>query len=55
MSFMAFDTIKNAIDTRLSVELQILDINDNVPTFTNSHYEVNLKESATQGTFTYYA
>ncbi|KAG7261454.1 hypothetical protein CRUP_000944, partial [Coryphaenoides rupestris] len=28
-----------------------MDINDNVPTFTNPSYEVNLKESDTQGTY----
>ncbi|KAJ3585830.1 hypothetical protein NHX12_012238 [Muraenolepis orangiensis] len=49
--FEAYDTVKNKVDTRLSVEVQILDINDHAPTFSQSYYEVNLRESNSQGAY----
>ena len=51
LEFEAYDPKLDVIDTKLAVEVQILDINDNVPTFIHSHYMVHLKESAPQGKF----
>ncbi|KAG7323779.1 hypothetical protein KOW79_013481 [Hemibagrus wyckioides] len=38
-----------AVDTKLGVEIKILDINDNAPVFNSSLYETTLDESAPQG------
>ncbi|XP_071401045.1 cadherin-2-like isoform X2 [Centroberyx affinis] len=51
LTFEAHDTNKNVVDTRLGVEVQILDINDNPPIFERQTYEIDLKESTSQGTF----
>ncbi|XP_035597168.1 cadherin-13 [Oncorhynchus keta] len=51
LTFEARDTSNNALDTRLGVEVEILDINDNPPVFQRNTYTVNLKESTSQGDF----
>ncbi|CAL8275919.1 unnamed protein product [Boreogadus saida] len=51
MKFEAVDRLSNVVDTKLSVEVQILDVNDNVPTFTQTYYMVHMKESAPQGSY----
>ncbi|XP_078144473.1 cadherin-like protein 26 [Centroberyx gerrardi] len=51
LTFEAYDTNRNVIDTRLGVEVQILDVNDHPPVFERQTYEINLKESTSQGTF----
>ncbi|XP_072553526.1 cadherin-like protein 26 [Salminus brasiliensis] len=38
------------VHTRLGVEIQVLDINDNVPEFDQEKYETSVKESTPQGT-----
>lgn len=49
LSFEAYDSDKQAIDTKLGVEVGILDINDNTPTFEKQTYEMDIEESAPQG------
>ncbi|XP_071020858.1 cadherin-like protein 26 isoform X2 [Oncorhynchus clarkii lewisi] len=51
LTFEARDTSNNALDTRLGVEVEILDINDNPPVFQRNTYTINLKESTSQGDF----
>ncbi|XP_021471254.1 cadherin-13 [Oncorhynchus mykiss] len=51
LTFEARDTSNNALDTRLGVEVEILDINDNPPVFQSNTYTINLKESTSQGDF----
>ncbi|KAL7859579.1 hypothetical protein SRHO_G00147260 [Serrasalmus rhombeus] len=38
------------VHTRLEVEIQVLDVNDNAPVFDKASYETNVKESTPQGT-----
>lgn len=45
---------KFALDTKLGVQINILDINDNAPAFNSSLYETTLDESASQGDLTLY-
>ncbi|CAL8325216.1 unnamed protein product [Merluccius merluccius] len=52
LKFEAVDKSTHMVDTRLSVELQIDDINDHVPTFITPFYAVSLEESATGGLVT---
>ncbi|KAL1021484.1 hypothetical protein UPYG_G00013870 [Umbra pygmaea] len=51
LTFEARDVSNNIVDTRLGVEVEILDINDNPPVFQNNTYNINLKESASQRDF----
>lgn len=37
------------IDTKLGVEIQIQDINDNPPRFNKDFYEISVNEKSTQG------
>ncbi|KAB5546043.1 hypothetical protein PHYPO_G00067560 [Pangasianodon hypophthalmus] len=37
------------VDTRLGIEIKILDINDHAPAFSNKYYETTLNESVSQG------
>ncbi|KAI4873636.1 hypothetical protein NFI96_031468, partial [Prochilodus magdalenae] len=47
--FEATNVSNNQVDTRLGVEIKILDINDHPPVFNKQLYEVTLDESAAQG------
>uniref|UniRef100_A0A4W5N2S2 Cadherin 26, tandem duplicate 2 n=1 Tax=Hucho hucho TaxID=62062 RepID=A0A4W5N2S2_9TELE len=49
LTFEARNTSNNAVDTRLGVEVEILDINDNPPVFQTNTYTINVEESASQG------
>lgn len=49
-TFEAYDTAEKKTNTRLGVEVKVMDINDNIPTFDKQTYTVNLKESASQET-----
>lgn len=49
--FLAFDKENHVLDTKLGVEIQILDSNDNTPQFAFERYEVSTKESTAQGNF----
>ncbi|XP_028667635.2 cadherin-like protein 26 [Erpetoichthys calabaricus] len=49
LTFEARNTSNNKVDTRLGVEIKILDINDNAPEFLQKVYKVSLKESDKQG------
>lgn len=40
------------VDTRLGVEIKILDINDHAPVFNPLHYEKTIEESLQQGDLT---
>ncbi|XP_020362836.1 cadherin-like protein 26 [Oncorhynchus kisutch] len=51
LTFEARDTSNNAVDTRLGVEVVILDINDNPPVFQRNTYTIKLNESTSQGDF----
>uniref|UniRef100_A0A674A8Z2 Cadherin 26, tandem duplicate 2 n=1 Tax=Salmo trutta TaxID=8032 RepID=A0A674A8Z2_SALTR len=51
LTFEARDISNNALDTRLGVEVEILDINDNPPVFQRNTFTINLKESTSQGDF----
>ncbi|XP_041702612.1 cadherin-13 [Coregonus clupeaformis] len=51
LTFEARDATNNVVDTRLGVEIEILDINDNPPVFENNLHIINLNESASQGYF----
>ncbi|KAL1021473.1 hypothetical protein UPYG_G00013760 [Umbra pygmaea] len=48
LTFEAIDESINEVDTKLGVELQILDINDNPPVFQKDTFMINLKESTSQ-------
>ncbi|XP_029361392.1 B-cadherin-like [Echeneis naucrates] len=48
--FLALDKYSHEIDTRLGIEIQIIDANDNAPKFDYDVYEVTVKESTLQGT-----
>ncbi|XP_038590697.1 cadherin-like protein 26 isoform X1 [Micropterus salmoides] len=50
LRFHALDRDKHVIDTKLGIEIQIIDSNDNPPKFDLERYTVNLKESTPQGT-----
>lgn len=49
LRFEAVNRSNNEVDTRLGVEIKILDINDNPPIFQQSNYEVTVEESHDQG------
>ncbi|KAG2461608.1 CAD26 protein, partial [Polypterus senegalus] len=49
LTFEARNTSNKKVDTRLGVEIKILDINDNAPEFRRKVYNVSLKESDKQG------
>lgn len=49
LSFEAINRDNNLVDTRLGVEVQIKDANDNPPIFKEETIEVTLMESAEQG------
>ncbi|XP_046896897.1 cadherin-like protein 26 isoform X2 [Hypomesus transpacificus] len=51
VTFEAKNLQNNVVDTRLGVEVEVMDINDNAPRFEKETYTVNLKESASQNTF----
>ncbi|XP_062315228.1 cadherin-like protein 26 isoform X1 [Osmerus eperlanus] len=51
LTFEARKIQNNVVDTRLGVEVKVMDINDNAPRFEKETYTVNLKESASQNTF----
>ncbi|XP_078506547.1 cadherin-like protein 26 [Lissotriton helveticus] len=47
--FNAINRTSLEVDTRLGIQLKILDINDNAPEFSAKYYEVYVNESAVQG------
>ncbi|XP_056589457.1 cadherin-13-like [Triplophysa dalaica] len=47
--FEAINQSNNVVDTRLGIEIKILDINDNPPIFQQSNYDVTVDESHPQG------
>ncbi|XP_073679437.1 cadherin-like protein 26 [Garra rufa] len=49
LTFEARNLSNNAVDTRLGLEIKILDINDNAPEFQKSVYEQTVDESHPQG------
>ncbi|XP_067303574.1 cadherin-like protein 26 [Pseudorasbora parva] len=49
LTFEAVKNSNNAVDTRLGVQIHILDINDNAPSFQKSVYEVTVDEAHAQG------
>ncbi|XP_067228421.1 cadherin-like protein 26 [Chanodichthys erythropterus] len=49
LKFEAINESNNEVDTRLGVEIKILDINDHAPKFQRSVYEVTVNESLDQG------
>ncbi|XP_076875039.1 cadherin-like protein 26 [Brachyhypopomus gauderio] len=49
LTFEARNVSNKEVDTRLGVEIKILDVNDNPPIFQQSFYEVYIDESAVQG------
>ncbi|XP_015220246.2 cadherin-like protein 26 isoform X2 [Lepisosteus oculatus] len=49
LQFEAKNASTGILDTRLGVEINILDINDHPPTFQNTLYETTVKESTYQG------
>ncbi|KAM4610050.1 cadherin-like protein 26 isoform 2-T2 [Polymixia lowei] len=51
LTFEALDKNNVNVETRLGVEVQILDINDNAPIFENKEYVVHVDESDQQGIF----
>ncbi|KAJ8360840.1 hypothetical protein SKAU_G00173650 [Synaphobranchus kaupii] len=57
LKFEARNVSNEQLDTRLGVEITILDINDHAPTFAKQLYEISIEESEQQGTriFTAYA
>ncbi|XP_016418702.1 B-cadherin-like [Sinocyclocheilus rhinocerous] len=48
LKFEAINKSNNEVDTRLGLEIKILDINDHAPTFQKSVYEVTVDESHAQ-------
>ncbi|XP_052450209.1 cadherin-like protein 26 isoform X1 [Carassius gibelio] len=49
LTFEAIDALNKKVDTRLSVEIKILDVNDHAPKFQKPVYEVTVDESHDQG------
>ncbi|KAJ8016236.1 hypothetical protein DPEC_G00005110 [Dallia pectoralis] len=49
LTFEAKNIVDNTFDTRLGVEVEILDINDNPPVFQRSTYTINLTENTLPG------
>ncbi|KAI7794589.1 cadherin-like protein 26 [Triplophysa rosa] len=49
LRFEAVNRSNNAVDTRLGVEIKILDINDNPPIFQQLNYDITVEESHAQG------
>lgn len=52
LKFEAINRDNNLVDTRLGVDVQIKDANDNAPIFTKETVEVTIIESAEQGELT---
>lgn len=48
--FLALDRDSRVIDTRLGIDITVLDANDHPPVFDYPVYEVTIKESTMQGT-----
>ncbi|KAG7228149.1 hypothetical protein INR49_013432 [Caranx melampygus] len=48
--FLALDRDSHIIDTRLGIDISVLDANDHPPIFDHPVYEVTIKESTMQGT-----
>lgn len=53
LTFEAIDRDNKQVDTRLGVEVQIKDANDNAPIFTEEMVEVTIMESTEQGKLTH--
>ncbi|XP_029912577.1 cadherin-like protein 26 isoform X2 [Myripristis murdjan] len=51
LTFEAYDEQNERVDTRLGMEVKILDINDHTPTFDKQEYKVSKKESDSQDTY----
>lgn len=51
LTFQARNKSNLAIDTQLGMEVNILDINDNPPTFQRKVYDVTINEAAKQGRY----
>uniref|UniRef100_A0AAR2JBR8 Cadherin-like protein 26 n=1 Tax=Pygocentrus nattereri TaxID=42514 RepID=A0AAR2JBR8_PYGNA len=49
LTFEATNVSNNKVDTRLGVEVRILDINDHAPVFSPPHYQATVDESTAQG------
>ncbi len=49
LEFRAYDSEHHVLDTRLGVEVQIKDANDNTPKFEAEKYEISIEESTLQG------
>ncbi|XP_037397063.1 cadherin-like protein 26 [Pygocentrus nattereri] len=49
LTFEATNVSNNQVDTRLGVEVRILDINDHAPVFSPPHYQATVDESTAQG------
>ncbi|KAL7864501.1 hypothetical protein AOLI_G00159210 [Acnodon oligacanthus] len=49
LTFEATNVSNNQVDTRLGVEIKILDINDHAPVFSPPHHQATVDESAAQG------
>ncbi|KAF3697091.1 Cadherin-2 Neural cadherin [Channa argus] len=50
MKFKAFDKLSHELDTRLGIEIRVIDSNDNAPKFEHERYEISIQESTMQGT-----
>ncbi|KAM9350587.1 cadherin-like protein 26 isoform 2-T2 [Symphorus nematophorus] len=48
--FQAINRTNNIVDTRLGIEITIIDGNDNPPMFEREKYEITIQESTAQGT-----
>uniref|UniRef100_A0AAR2KCT1 Cadherin-like protein 26 n=1 Tax=Pygocentrus nattereri TaxID=42514 RepID=A0AAR2KCT1_PYGNA len=49
LTFEATNVSSDKVDTRLGVEVKILDINDHAPVFSPPHYQATMNESSAQG------
>ncbi|XP_027133093.1 cadherin-like protein 26 isoform X2 [Larimichthys crocea] len=49
-TFKAYDVLKNVVDTKLGIEIVIMDANDNAPKFELALYKISIAESTMQGT-----
>ncbi|XP_029012877.1 cadherin-like protein 26 isoform X2 [Betta splendens] len=50
LKFLARNKASGLVDTRLSIEITIIDENDNAPKFDMEIYQITIEESTTQGT-----